>query len=98
MQLKHREAQKGILLFFERLVGVPLALSRAGEVLDTSHAMQRAQEIVHETLVPLTTSLIASLSGQMPAYALDESYGSIADVLWSLKQLYPEEFYVSANM
>jgi transportin-3 len=98
LQLKHREAQKGILLFFERLVGVPLALSRAGEVLDTSHAMQRAQEIVHETLVPLTTSLIASLSGQMPAYALDESYGSIADVLWSLKQLYPEEFYVSANM
>ena len=94
LQLKHREAQKGILLFFERLVGTPLALSRAGETVETSPALQQAQEIIRETLFPLTSSLLASLSGQIPAYALDESYGSISDVLWSLKQLYPEDFNV----
>jgi hypothetical protein len=36
---------------------------------------------------PIVQCLFNSLSGQVPAYAVDEDHGSIGDVLWNLNRL-----------
>ena len=43
----------------------------------------------------LINTLLIMLSGHMPAYALDESNGCIADVLWYLRKRLLTEFRVS---
>ena len=91
LQLKHRESQKGILLFFERLVEVPSALGEDNPVV-----MNALFKLLGNFAVPLVTSLFQSLSGELPAYAFDESYGSITDVLWSLLKIAPHDFQVKA--
>lgn len=83
LQLKHREAQKGILLFFERLVALP-------NIGQSDQQFQNSIFVVIERVAPdLVSALFMCLSGQIPAYALDENQGSISDVLWTLKQLTP---------
>lgn len=89
LRLKHREAQKGILLFFERLVQSPRELSK---LVSCDDALEKSKHLLVRCMPSLVGALLESLSGQIPAYALDESYGCISDVLWTLKQLCPAEF------
>lgn len=99
LSLRHREAQKGILLFFERFVEMPKQMHElcssplAGP--DCVRLTGVCQELLLKCMPSLVHAIFVSLSGAIPAYAIDENYGSIADVLWRLKKLYPNDFSVS---
>jgi transportin-3 len=87
-QLNHREAQKGILLFFQRLVALPSFWN------DSSAYKQRALELNLEISPRIICSLFLMLAGSVPVYAIDEKDGCISDVLWDIRKLYPNEFQV----
>eukprot|EP01041_Mallomonas_annulata_P005792 gene5792-11694_t len=91
LRLHHREAQKGILLFFERIVSLTLNMKHDQKIQSVINPLlaQFAQEIV--------TALFYCLSGCLPAYAVDENQGSINDVLWALKKLTPEGLNVGLD-
>lgn len=76
LQLRHREAQKGILSFFERLLETCVRLNS-----------QSTYQLAHQCAEPLIAMLVKALSGLLPAYAIDENQGCIGDVLWNLKLL-----------
>ena len=99
LSLRHREAQKGILLFFERFVDLPKQMH---ELSSSPHAgsncvnlISVCQDLLLKCMPSLVSAIFVSLSGAVPAYAIDENYGSIADVLWRLKKMCPVEFNVS---
>eukprot|EP00607_Mallomonas_marina_P008849 CAMPEP_0182423906 /NCGR_PEP_ID=MMETSP1167-20130531/9990_1 /TAXON_ID=2988 /ORGANISM="Mallomonas Sp, Strain CCMP3275" /LENGTH=682 /DNA_ID=CAMNT_0024603253 /DNA_START=1101 /DNA_END=3149 /DNA_ORIENTATION=+ len=84
LRLNQREAQKGILFFFERVVSLPTEMQ-------SHQAVQTAvNALLSEYAQPLVFALFYCLSGCLPAYAVDENQGSIGDVLWGLKTLTPE--------
>lgn len=95
LNLHHREAQKGILLFIQRLVETPHSLRHEPNTPIIEQIRGSSQRLLMEVMPSLVNQLLFSLSGQIPAYALDESYGSISDVLWCLKQFSLEHFRVS---
>ena len=117
--LKHREAQKGILQFFERFVQLvsfwaadsPLAMSEwlyisscsgfviVGERFYSFYFchFSDTSALVNKYAPSLINKLLIMLSGHMPAYALDESNGCIADVLWYLRKRLLTEFRVSSS-
>ena len=81
MGLNHKEAQKGILSFFEELIRLRL-----------KHDLHETlQPIVYELVVqvggPLIQTVLQALSGQLPAYAVEEGGGSIHDLLWNFRKL-----------
>jgi hypothetical protein len=94
LQLKHKDAQKGILLFFDRLIQLPT--SRGLGSPEAASTRAAAQVLVGQCGGPLVTSLCSSLAnqGQIPAYALNEDNGCCGDVLWSLKLQCPTELQV----
>ena len=107
--LKHREAQKGILQFFERFVQLvsywaadsPLAISERDFLFFVHYQCTLSPWYFSDTLAlvnkyapPLVNTLLIMLSGHMPAYALDESNGCISDVLWYLRKRLLSEFRV----
>ena len=94
LQLKHRDAQKGILLFFERLIQLPSSTSLEGP--NALNAKTAAISLIMQAGGPLVTSLCSSLAGEglIPVYALDEDNGCCGDVLWSLKVQGPSEIQV----
>jgi transportin-3 len=94
LNLNHREAQKGILLFVQRIVEIPHSLRNERSTPFIEAIRGRSQKLLMEIMPSLVNQLLHSLSGQIPSYALDESYGSISDVLWSLKQFSSEHFQV----
>ena len=98
LSMRHREAQKGILLFFERFVDLPKQMHDMSLLPDAEPAASQLANISQELLMSCMPSLVeaifAGLSGAIPSYAIDENYGSIADVLWRLKSVFPEEFTV----
>jgi transportin-3 len=98
LSLRHREAQKGILLFFERFVDMPKQMhDLCASPMAGPNCVQLAtvcQDLVLECMPSLVNAIFMSLSGAIPAYAIDENYGSIADVLWRLKKLCPNDFSV----
>ena len=98
LTLRHREAQKGILLFFERFVDMPKQMHElCSSPLARPDCAQLAavcQELLLECMTSLVNAIFMGLSGAIPAYAIDENYGSIADVLWRLKKLCPSDFNV----
>jgi transportin-3 len=102
LSLRHREAQKGILLFFERFVDMPKQMHElCTSPLAGPSCVQLAavcQELLVKCMPSLVNAIFMSLSGAIPAYAIDENYGSIADVLWRLKKLCPAEFNVRKCM
>ena len=53
--------------------------------------------LVNKYAPSLVNTLLIMLSGHMPAYALDESNGCIADVLWYLRKRLLTEFRVSSS-
>ena len=112
LALKHREAQKGILLFFERFVqlstfwpdeprasqsgiGTHSASSGSAAVATTNPLNLAARELVKQVAPALMGAICVLLSGETPAYALDESNGCISDVMWYLKKRFKDEFQVS---
>jgi hypothetical protein len=98
LNLNHREAQKGILLFVQRIVEVPHSLRNEHSTSVIEAIRVRSQKLLMETMPALVNQLLHSLSGQIPSYALDESYGSISDVLWSLKQFSTDHFKVCFSL
>eukprot|EP00596_Hydrurales_sp_CCMP1899_P005256 CAMPEP_0119037984 /NCGR_PEP_ID=MMETSP1177-20130426/6598_1 /TAXON_ID=2985 /ORGANISM="Ochromonas sp, Strain CCMP1899" /LENGTH=694 /DNA_ID=CAMNT_0006999933 /DNA_START=778 /DNA_END=2859 /DNA_ORIENTATION=+ len=91
LNLKHTDAQKGILLFFERLINLPTSRSLEGTAPEAVNAKSAAQSLIALCGAPLVLSLCCSLAGQGHAYALNEDNGCCGDVLWGLKQQCPTE-------
>ena len=109
LALKHREAQKGILLFFERFVQLSSFWSESsnssshGRSLDggsssssavNSSLNNAARLLIIEVSPSLLEALFGLLSGLRPAYAIDESNGCISDVMWYLRKRFTAEFKV----
>jgi hypothetical protein len=109
LSLRHREAQKGILLFFERFVqlstfwpdetrGSAGAIgTTSGQAPSTNPLNLAAKVLVQQHGAALLAKIFALLSGEMTAYALDESNGCISDVLWYMKKRYKDEFQVGSK-
>jgi hypothetical protein len=87
LRLKHRDAQKGILLFLERLID----LSASSSALCGS-----VKSIVGQIGKDVMLSLFNMLGGDVPAYSLDESNGSITDTMWAVRRHYREQFQVNS--
>lgn len=79
LQLEHKDAQKGILTFFERLAELPKW---------PEHAATSAP-IVSQVAPHLVQMLLLCLSGQIPLFALSGNNGSVSDVMWNLRELSP---------
>jgi len=109
LALKHREAQKGILLFFERFVQLSgfwsesnsHITSRSADIIDGGNNSalnislnNAARLLIIEVSPSLLEALFGLLSGLRPAYAIDESNGCISDVLWYLRKRFTAEFKV----
>jgi hypothetical protein len=90
LQLRSREAQKCILLFFERLCESPF-----NPGMDSA-SVTLALELVNKISPKLVHLIFAQLSGQIQsnAYAIDEKDGCICDVLWCLKKSFTRTFNV----
>lgn len=86
LKLRHREAQKGILLFFERLI----------DFSSSSKYKHASAIVVNEIGGHLLQALFSLLCGESTAYSIDESNGSISDTMWALKKQFPESFQVSS--
>jgi hypothetical protein len=86
LQLRHSDAQKGILLFFERLV---LLLGK-----EQGPRKEEVQSLVTICGPSLVSTIFAMLVGIIPIHTLDENHGCIGDVLWSLRTQLPELFKV----
>jgi transportin-3 len=95
LNLNHREAQKGILLFVQRLVETPHCLRHEPLTPVIELIRGKSQHLLVEVMSLLVNQLLLGLSGQIPSYALDESHGSISDVLWGLKLFSAADFQVS---
>lgn len=85
LQLQHKDAQKGILSFFENLVDVP----RRNKELEGP-----ARAIIGKWSPSIVQAIVRGLAGEIPLYAIGEGEGSIRDVLWSLRQLAEATFQV----
>jgi hypothetical protein len=88
LHMHHREATKGILNFFERLIAV-------SGIEGVSPTVAATADTVSIQLGPrLVLILFKSLVGEMPMYAMQESAGSLCDVLWRMKQRQPAQILV----
>lgn len=118
VSIHHREAQKGVLNFVERVrpfaalmavwIGALLTLvlflsSLLYQLLNIAmhprnsqhdQSAELAGKLLMEQGQSLMNSLVYSLAGQTPAYAIDEDYGSFSDVMWNLKMFSTEAFTV----
>ena len=96
LQLQHRDAQKGILMFFEKLLQIPTSdelvrsCSNCG-LRDVSSCQATAKVLILQCGAALVLTLCSSLAGQTQAYALDEDNGCAGDVLWNIKLQCPAE-------
>jgi len=79
--LNHREAQKGILYFFEEMIRLRLKTDIHPTLLPI------VTDLVLQVGTPLIHTILLALSGQLPFYAIEESGGSVHDLLWNLKRL-----------
>ena len=96
LQLKHKDAQKGILHFFDCLIELLARKSLDDPPLAAARAAVLA--LVMQAGGPLVLSLCSFLTGQGEgrSYALDEDNGCYGDVLWSLKHQCPGAIQVRA--
>lgn len=85
--LNHREAQKGILVFYQRFVNIP----RFWPESNPRHGEARA--VVTSMAPAILSALLTLLAGKAPIYAIDEKDGCVVDVLWDLRG-YDQEFEV----
>ena len=92
LRLEHREAHQGVLHCFEKVIDAGLD---APGTFTPQLAEQR--ELVRSVILQPTVGsaivegILRSLSGELPAYALDENHGSLTGVLWKLYLLSPAQ-------
>jgi hypothetical protein len=90
LAINHREAQKGILLYLERYLQMA-KFWPSGSI----EGQQAIQVVIQDrTAGRIVKGLMVLLSGRVSAYAIDESNGCIADVLWLLKKRFEVELQV----
>jgi transportin-3 len=87
-KINHREAQKGILMFFQRLVNLPSFWR------DNSPDNLKSHQLNQDFCPLIIITFVLMLSGSIPVYAIDEKDGCVADVFWDIRKLYPNSFQV----
>lgn len=100
LALDHREAQKGILSFLEQYLHLTSFFSSTPSSSSNPYYPmynEMAAKMILQDAVGgrIVQRLFGLLCGRLFAYAIDESNGCIADVLWYLKRKYPQELQVS---
>jgi len=86
LQLRHREAQSGILTFFEELVSTGIETPHNKQAAEY---MARLEPVLAARGAALVGGLVGAVAGALPAYALDDrdAGGSAAGVFWKLFHL-----------
>lgn len=94
LQLEHRNAQRGILCFFDELLRV--AATSGSTNSSVKQIGDSAAQIVQSIGASLVGALMLCLSGQLPAYAVADrrSPVSIIGVLHRIRDLSPGDFQV----
>ncbi|KAJ8611016.1 hypothetical protein CTAYLR_007057 [Chrysophaeum taylorii] len=98
LALEHREAQRGVLHCFERAVVVALASHQPPRRQSDPADLERTQAI-HRLLHDdgeglgreISNGILKALTGELPAYALDDGNGSLVGVLWKLRHFCPAD-------
>ena len=88
LQVNHKEAQQGILLFLQRLIGTPDFWPQS------SPFRVKVTNLLLSSFPVITTALITALAGKVPILALNEKNGCFADVLWDMRKLNKNDFQV----
>lgn len=89
--IPHREAQKGILLFFERFLQLSIFWQEG-----TPHHTA-AHRLIKEIGGQICKDLILLIASNSPVHSIDESNGSITDVLWTLRKRFKPDFKVNRD-
>ena len=93
LELEHREAQKGIVSFFDEVLRISLGRGAASSAPDLAHA---AKALVFHYGPQLVSVLVRCLSGQLPMYALPDNHAgqnhedpapSVVELLFKLRNL-----------
>jgi hypothetical protein len=84
--IQHREAQKGVLLFLEKLIGLITFWSPG------SPHHNVAVQLVNQFGGHIVLELMRYLAGSAPLFSLDESNGSVVDVMLLLRKRCESQF------
>ncbi|KAJ1449981.1 armadillo-type protein [Pelagophyceae sp. CCMP2097] len=112
LRLEHREAHQGVLHCFERTVstalcGAPGHRSAEGPAAPASEErMHHHRTLLFKLFVQdglgeqIAVGVLGALTGDLPAYALDEGHGSLIGVLWKLRLFCPQQLtqWVAASL
>mmetsp|Transcript_24213 Transcript_24213/g.55109 ORF Transcript_24213/g.55109 Transcript_24213/m.55109 type:complete len:523 (+) Transcript_24213:4205-5773(+) len=93
MQVEHREAHKGILVFLETSITLAVdALSRDQKWSTNVRAScaEPLQAVIIAEAAAVVHALVRALTGDLPSYSLDSGSGSLAGILWKLNILCPK--------
>jgi len=89
IKIDHKDANRGTLNFLENMVAYGLNLNvNPNDLNKLSYRESMERSIVAEGQ-QLATNLVQALVGNLPAYRIDNSSGSIASILYKLNQLCP---------
>lgn len=91
LQLRSRDAQKGVLLFYEGLLNI--ALTETAEMIRI-----HLERIVLETGEQIVNGIFQQLVGAWPLFSISDKEGSICNILWTLRDLTPTKFNVRINI
>ena len=83
LQLRHRDALKGIMFFFERLIYLPSSKSIEADS-SASELKEYNEQLIQYSSPILINALLSSLSGLSNRFAFDENNGCLVDLLWSI--------------
>jgi len=84
LQLKHREAQSGILSFFEELISTGI---ESPHNKNAQEYLASLQPLLQNFGLQLVEGVVQILSGVFPAYSWEDSGGTIGGVLYKLFHL-----------
>ena len=91
MKLHHKDANRGTLNFLESMVAYNLDLRSRNSLDSNQHAdIAALEQAIMAEGQSLVINLAHALLGDLPAYRLDSSSGSITGVLFYLNQLCPD--------
>ena len=94
LRLEHREAHQGVLHCFEKVIsaGDP---TPDGWTPQLAEQRELVRQVISQPLAgkPIVEGILRSLTGELPAYAVDESHGSLTGVLWRLNALCPDQLH-----
>lgn len=99
LALEHREAQRGVLHCFERTFIVAIAAQQQRRVPYPTADSARRVFALRTLLVDqafgrdVLGAVFKALTGELPAYALDDGHGSLVSVLWRIRTFAPGDFH-----